>query len=224
VFSASDGPPVLPTKPPKAKSSPLSVAAILMTIAIAVIVLWPTYRSLSDSDAGPALPPPSAGPIGYAPAAADGSRAPVDPNKTASWSTSSPPNGGFEIDMPGVVVVRTPTVNVTGGSADAVVASSSSGRGGYVVAAITPPAPWATPDQAAAAILDGFNTTSGNDLKVGAATTVGGQPAVIVEGSVDGVPSEGAVVVAGNKAYLLVAGNASDTNLDRFLASFQLQP
>lgn len=213
-------------KPAKAKSSPLSVVAILMTIAIAVIVLWPTYQNLVDSEATPALPPPSAGPIGYAPAQADGSRAAVDPQRTSSWATSAPAGAGYEIDMPGVVVIRTPSIPVAGGTAESVVASSSTGRGGYVVAAVDAPSatPWTTVQQAADAILDGFDDVAGNDLTVGPSTTVGGLPALTVEGTVDGVPSKGAVVLVGNRAYLAVAGNASAGDLDRFLSSFQTVP
>jgi hypothetical protein len=224
VFGATSSPVATITKPPKAKSSPLSVAAILMTIAIAVVVLWPTYKSLVDSESGPALPPPSAGVIGFAPADADGARAPVDPKKTASWETSAPPNGGFEVDMPGVVIVRTPTIPLNGDSGSGVVASSSSGRGGYVVAAIDPAAgkTFSSQQQAADAILVGFNGTTGNDLKAGAATTLGGVPAIAVEGTVDGVPSKGAIGLVGNRAFLAVAGNVPDADLDRFLASFRV--
>lgn len=216
----------LPTKPPKAKSSPLSVVAILMTIAIAVIVLWPTYQNLIDSESTPALPPPSAGPIGYAPAQEDGSRAAVDPQRTSSWATSAPAGAGYEVDMPGVVVIRTTSIPVTGGTAEAIVASSSTGRGGYVVAAVNAPsaAPWGSVQQAADAILDGFDDVAGNDLTVGPATTVSGVPALTVEGTVDGVPSKGAVVLVGNRAYLAVAGNASASDLDRFLSSFRTVP
>lgn len=224
VFGPSTSPVATITKPPKSKSSPLSVAAILMTIAIAVIVLWPTYKSLVESDSGPALPPPSAGVIGYAPASADGSRAPVDPRRTASWETSSPAGGEFEIDMPGVVVVRTPTIPLgNGDTAAGVVASSSSGRGGYVVAAVEPAAgkPFTTPQQAAESIVVGFNGTAGNDLEVGAATTMGGVPAVAVQGTVDGVPSKGAVAVVGDRAFIALSGNVTQADHDRFVTSFR---
>ena len=224
VFGAPGSPlDALPKKPQKAKSSPLSVVAILMTLAIAVIVLWPTYKSLSESESGPALPPSSAGPIGYAPAQADGSRAPIDPQRTAFWGTSAPVGGGFEIDMPGVVVTRTVDVPLDNGAAKAVVASSSTGRGGYVVAAVDAPAgaPWASLPAAANAFIGGFDDVVGNQLTVGPSTTVGGLPALTVEGTIDGVPSKGAMLVAGNKLFVAVAGNASSSDLDRFLSSFQ---
>ena len=224
VFGGSSSPlDTLPATSTKPKSSPLSVVAILMTIAIAVIVLWPTYQNLVESESGPVLPPSSAGVIGYAPAQADGSRAPIDPQRTASWETTAPADAGFEIDMPGVVVVRTPEIPLESGTGTGTVVSSSTGRGGYAVAAVKPPAgqPWTTPQAAAASILGGFDDVAGNELTVGPSTTVGGLAAVSVTGTVDGVPSQGAVVVSGDRAFLAVAGNASDTDLDRFLTSFR---
>lgn len=194
-----------------------------MTIVIAVIVLWPTYKNVLDSDPGPVLAPPSAGEIGYAPVGPDGSRAAVDPDKTASWATQEPPGGGFEVDMPGVVVVRTPTIALRDGSTAGVVASSTIGRGGFVVAAIDPPAgrSWSSVQQAADEILGGFNGVTGNELTIGPSTTLGEVPAMSVTGTVDGVPSKGAVALVGERAYLIVAGNASASDLDRFLSSFR---
>jgi len=216
----------LPAKAPKGRSSPLSVVAILMTIAIAVIVLWPTYQNLLDSESTPALPPPSAGPIGFAPAQADGSRAAIDPQRTSSWATSAPAGAGFEIDVPGVVVINDRTIPIAGGSAEAIVASASTGRGGFVVAAVEAPSdrPWTGVAQAADSILDGFDDISGNEFTVGPSTTVGGLPALTVEGAVDGVPSKGAIVLVGDRAYLAVGGNASASDLDRFLSSFRPVP
>lgn len=222
VFGQPAGPTPGTSKRTKGTSS-LSWVAILMTIVIAVIVLWPTYKNVLDSDPGPVLAPPSAGEIGYAPAGPDGSRAAVDPEKTASWVTQEPPGGGFEVDMPGVVVVRSPTVPLRDGSAAGVVASSTIGRGGYVVAAVDPPAgrSWSTVQQAADEILGGFNGVTGNDLTTGPSTTVGGLPAMSVTGTVDGVPSKGAIALVGDRAFLIVAGNASTSDLDRFLSSFR---